>query len=76
MKKVLSYLKSKPIAWLILAIPLAVLAEVLHWSPIWIFVLSAIGVIPLAGYIGESTESLAHVTGPKIGGLLNADLQF
>jgi len=74
MKKVLSYLKSKPIAWLLLAIPLAVLAEVLHWSPIWIFVLSAIGVIPLAGYIGESTESLAHVTGPKIGGLLNATL--
>lgn len=74
MEKALSYLKSKPIAWLILAIPLAVLAEALHWGPVWIFVFSAIGVIPLAGYIGESTESLAHYTGPKIGGLLNATL--
>jgi len=29
-------------------------------------------VLPLAGYMGEATEHLAHRTGPTIGGLLNA----
>ena len=38
------------------------------------FVFSALGVIPLAGYIGEATESLAAYTGPRLGGLLNATL--
>jgi Ca2+:H+ antiporter len=72
--KMLHYLKAKPLAWLLLAVPLAIIVEVMHWGPVWVFIFSAIGVIPLAGYIGEATESLAHYTGPKIGGLLNATL--
>src|SRR5205085_4140642 len=36
------------------------------------FVLAALGIIPLAGLIGEATEALAHRLGPGIGGLLNA----
>jgi Ca2+:H+ antiporter len=36
--------------------------------------LSAIAIIPLAGFIGEATEELAVHTGPRIGGLLNATL--
>jgi Ca2+:H+ antiporter len=36
------------------------------------FVLASLGIIPLAGLIGEATESLAHRLGPGIGGLLNA----
>lgn len=36
------------------------------------FVLAALGIIPLAGLIGEATESLARRLGPGIGGLLNA----
>lgn len=44
------------------------------WSPVMIFIFSAVGVIPMAGYIGEATEALAKHTGPKIGGLLNATL--
>lgn len=39
---------------------------------ILIFALSAVGLIPLAGLIGHSTEDLAHYVGPKWGGLLNA----
>ena len=38
------------------------------------FIFSAIGVIPMAGFIGSATEALAEYTGPKIGGLLNATL--
>ncbi len=40
--------------------------------PLLIFALSALGLIPLAGLIGRSTEDIAHFIGPKWGGLLNA----
>ena len=46
----------------------------MNWGETWIFILSAIGVIPLAGLIGQATEHLAGHTGPKIGGLINATL--
>src|SRR5947207_13701416 len=57
---------------LILAAPAAVLAEALHASPLVTFVLAALGLIPLAGFIGLSTEALAERLGHGIGGLLNA----
>ena len=38
----------------------------------WIFLTACLGVLPLAGYMGEATEHLAHRTGPTVGGLLNA----
>lgn len=72
--KIISFFMKKPIHFLLLALPLAVIAEAAHWSALAIFALSAAGVIPLAGLIGEATEVLAHKTGPKIGGLLNATL--
>lgn len=63
-----------PLNILILAIPLAFLATLLKWPPLAVFSLSAIGLIPMARYIGTSTEVLASHTGPTIGGLLNATL--
>ena len=39
-----------------------------------VFLLSALGLIPLAKVIGDATEELAVYTGPKLGGLLNATL--
>jgi Ca2+:H+ antiporter len=53
---------------------LAFLGEFLHWSPVLIFFLAALGVVPLAGFMGAATEELALYTGPKVGGLLNATL--
>jgi Ca2+:H+ antiporter len=70
----MNYLRKNPLAILVLAIPLATLAEIGHWGELWVFVLSAVGVIPMAHYIGKSTEALAHYTGPRVGGLLNATL--
>lgn len=70
----MKFIREDPFVILILAIPLAFLAEIGHWGELWVFILSAIGVIPMAHYIGESTEALAHYTGPKLGGLLNATL--
>jgi Ca2+:H+ antiporter len=60
------------LALLLLAAPAAVLAEALHASPLVTFVLAALGIIPLAGLIGQSTEVLAEHLGQGIGGLLNA----
>jgi len=74
MKKVLTYLRQNPISILLLALPLAIAAEALHGSPTLIFALAAVAIIPLANYIGQATESLAHYTGPRVGGLLNATL--
>ncbi|MDW8319289.1 MAG: calcium/proton exchanger [Anaerolineae bacterium] len=54
--------------------PIAILAELLHWSPLVIFAASALAVVPLAGLLGEATEVLAAQVGPRLGGLLNATL--
>jgi len=74
MRKIFTYIKSHPLSVLLLAFPLTLLAEYGNWGPISVFLFAALGVIPMAGYIGEATEALAHYTGPKIGGLLNATL--
>ncbi len=58
--------------YLLLAVPLAFLAEFLHWSPVLVFAFSAISLIPLAGLIGFATEEVAELVGPLVGGLLNA----
>ena len=59
---------------LLLAIPVAFLANRVGLGEIAQFIAAAIGIIPLAGFIGEATEELAVHTGPRIGGLLNATL--
>jgi Ca2+:H+ antiporter len=74
MKKIQNYIHENPLMYLLLVLPMALLAEMFHWSALWVFVFSAVGVIPLAGMIGSATEELAVHTGPKIGGLLNATL--
>ncbi len=74
MKNIIIYMKNNPLNILLLAFPFAVIAEMLKWGSGWVFVLSALGVIPLAGLIGEATENLAAHTGPKVGGLINASL--
>lgn len=59
---------------MLLFVPLAVAAELLHGDATLIFIFSALAIIPLADLIGEATEELAVHTGPRIGGLLNATL--
>jgi Ca2+:H+ antiporter len=62
------------IHFLLVFLPIAIVAEVLHWPPLVIFATSALAVIPLAGLLGEATEVLADKIGPRLGGLLNATL--
>lgn len=72
--KIIRHLRSEPFSILLIFLPLAILAELLHWGPTWVFLLSAVGIIPMARYIGTATEVLAARTGPRIGGLINATL--
>jgi Ca2+:H+ antiporter len=57
---------------LVVALPVAVVAGALNWSPLITFVLAAAALIPLAGVIGQATEVLAERLGSTLGGLLNA----
>jgi Ca2+:H+ antiporter len=52
--------------------PIAIGAAYLGVSPTLVFFLCALAIVPLAKYIGESSEELASRTGPAMGGLLNA----
>jgi Ca2+:H+ antiporter len=58
--------------WLLLALPVSWVLSLLHGPPLAVFLVSGVGVIPLAAAMGEATEALARRTGPAIGGLLNA----
>jgi len=60
--------------YMLVFVPLAVVAEFFLHSEMLIFIFSAAALVPLAGLLGEATEELAIHTGPKIGGLLNATL--
>jgi len=67
--------KLKPSSnWLLVFVPIAI--AIRFWpggyNATTLFVCSAIGIIPLAGLMGHSTEALACRLGVGIGGLLNA----
>ncbi len=64
--------KNQIFALLLAFIPLSLMAEYFHWSETIVFLSAALAIIPLAAYMGEATENIALVTGPNIGGLLNA----
>jgi len=58
--------------FLLLGLPVAVAARLLH-APDWVaLTASAISLLPLAGWIGRATEHAAARMGPGLGGLLNA----
>ncbi|CAA0297521.1 unnamed protein product [Arabidopsis thaliana] len=52
--------------------PLAILLHYLTDNKGWIFLLSLVGITPLAERLGYATEQLACYTGSTVGGLLNA----
>ena len=58
--------------WLLAFIPITIVAHYLNFSPLVVFFLAALAIIPIAKYIGEATEELTIYTGPALGGFLNA----
>lgn len=57
---------------LLICIPISFIAIYFKWSSLWIFILTCVSIVPLAGYLGIATENIAAYTGPKFGGFLNA----
>ena len=63
-----------PLDFLLLAVPFAI---ALRYVPAWrndtlLFIISAIAIVPLAGWMGRATEQLAVRSGAGVGGFLNA----
>ncbi len=58
---------------LLLCVPLTLVLEFLAPDQhLLIFVVAAVAIIPLAGWLGRATEQLAERSGEGVGGLLNA----
>ena len=64
-------MRIRPVYFLGIFIPVALALDIAGVSPVIVFFAAAIGVVPTAALMGESTEHLAARSGPGIGGLLN-----
>jgi Ca2+:H+ antiporter len=67
----LSLSKSSIIYFLLIFVPIAIVLEYVHAEQLTLFIVAAIGLIPLAKLIGDSTERLASHYGATLGSLLN-----
>jgi Ca2+:H+ antiporter len=67
-----AFVGQSKLKWLLLFVPVSLAFEFLILPKIWLFVVSALAIVPLAGLICQSTDELAHRVGPGLGGLLNA----
>lgn len=57
---------------LLIFIPISIAAHFLGWSELAIFATAALAILPLAAWMGTATEEIAVISGPTLGGLLNA----
>ncbi len=57
---------------LLIFVPISIASESLHWGDLTVFITSALAIVPLAIWLSTATEEVAVVTGPAVGGLLNA----
>ncbi|CUM63155.1 uncharacterized protein PRCAT00000722001 [Priceomyces carsonii] len=65
-------LKSSPVNYLLVFVPLGLIASGLGWSHNAIFWLNFLAIVPLASLLAFATEEIAEKVGETIGGLLNA----
>ena len=75
MKALLHDIRTTPLLWLLVLVPVVLVAQALapeaHTT---LFVLSVGAIVPLAALLSRATEAVAARTGDMIGGLLNATL--
>lgn len=57
---------------LLIFVPLSILSFCAYGATVSSFVMACLGIVPLAKFMGEATESLSSHLGEVIGGLLNA----
>jgi Ca2+:H+ antiporter len=75
MKQLLKEIGRNPLLWMLAVVPVVFAVE--RFQPeahTLLFVLSVLGIIPLAALLSLATESVAARTGDAVGGLLNATL--
>ena len=65
-------LTSNYVNFLLVFVPLGIIAGALGWSPTAVFVLNFLAIIPLAALLSFATEELSVKVGQTLGGLLNA----
>ena len=75
MNRALDEVRKNPLFWLLVFVPVVIVAEKMRpESHTVLFLLSVAAIIPLAALLSQATESVAAKTGDAIGGLLNATL--
>ena len=75
MTPLLEEIRHTPLLWLLVLVPVVLLAQLLQpEAHTLLFLLSVAAIIPLAALLSLATESVADKTGDLIGGLLNATL--
>lgn len=75
MNLLLHEIRSNRLLWLLVFVPIVLVAEhVASASPTLLFALSILAIVPLAALLSHATESVAAKTGDAVGGLLNATL--
>jgi len=75
MRKLLHEIRRNPLLWLLVFVPIVLIAE--RTNPeahTTLFVLSVLAILPLAILLSHATESVAAKTGDSVGGLLNSTL--
>lgn len=60
--------------YLLIFVPVSVALRIFYPHSPWLFIAAGLAIIPLAGLIGQATEEMAIVLGPRLGGFLNATL--
>src|SRR3954464_14606781 len=75
MKKLLEEISHNPMLWLLVFVPVVLVAQKLRpGAHTLLFLLSILAIVPLAGLLSHATESVSAKTGDAVGGLLNATL--
>ena len=75
MNPLLKEIRHNPLLWMLVFVPIVLIAEqVAPSSHTLLFVLAVLAIVPLAALLSHATESVAAKTGDAIGGLLNATL--
>jgi len=67
-----TFLRVSWLNWLLVFVPASIVLAIVRAPETWIFLASALAIIPLAGLIGQGTEELSERVGPTWGGFLNA----
>src|SRR5678816_2853999 len=75
MKTLLKEILHNPLLWLLAFVPVVLtVAKLRPEAHTLLFLLSILGIVPLAALLSHATESVAAKTGDAVGGLLNATL--